>query len=105
MERLLNGVSEHLLHQRTWRVLFDCIRHMDVERALLQKGVHLASICALLRISCDLKGRINLPGDFHMLAVLEKAVLKGLTCGIRFRTTHSENQQLVGTMRKLVSKW
>ena len=41
---------------------FDCIKHMDVERALLQKGVHPASICALLRESCDLKGRINLPG-------------------------------------------
>ena len=40
---------------------FDCIRHMDVERSLLQEGVHLASICALLRESCDLKGRINLP--------------------------------------------
>ena len=41
---------------------FDCIKHMDVECALLQKGVHPASICALLRESCDLKGRINLPG-------------------------------------------
>ena len=41
---------------------FDCIKHMDVERVLLQKGVHPASICALLRESCDLKGRINLPG-------------------------------------------
>ena len=35
---------------------------MDVERALLHKGVHLASICALLRESCDLKGKFNLPG-------------------------------------------
>ena len=42
--------------------VFGCIRHMDVECALLQKGVHLASICALLRESCDLKGRIYLPG-------------------------------------------
>ena len=41
---------------------FDCIKHMDVERALLQKGVHPASICALLRESCDIKRRINLPG-------------------------------------------
>ena len=41
---------------------FACIRHMDIERALLQKGVHPSSICALLRESCDLKGRINLPG-------------------------------------------
>ena len=36
---------------------FDCIKHMDVERALLQKGVHLASICALLRESCDFQGK------------------------------------------------
>ena len=41
---------------------FDCIKHMDVECALLQKGVHPASFCALLRESCDLKGRIYLPG-------------------------------------------
>ena len=41
---------------------FDCIKHMDVERALLRKGLHPGSICALLRESCDLKGRINLPG-------------------------------------------
>ena len=41
---------------------FDCIEHVDIERALLQKGVHPSSICALLRKSCDLKGRINLPG-------------------------------------------
>ena len=41
---------------------FDCIRHVDVERALLQKGVHPSSICALPRESSDLKGRINLLG-------------------------------------------
>ena len=41
---------------------FDCIKHDDVERALLQKGVHPESVCSLLRESRDLKGRINLPG-------------------------------------------
>ena len=41
---------------------FDCIKHDDVERALLQKGVHPESVCSLLRESCDLKGRTNLPG-------------------------------------------
>ena len=41
---------------------FACIRHDDVERALLQKGVHPESVCSLLRESSDLKGRINLPG-------------------------------------------
>ena len=41
---------------------FDCIKHDDVERALLQKGVHPQAVCSLLRESCDLKGRINLLG-------------------------------------------
>ena len=41
---------------------FDCIKHDDVETALLQKGVHPESVCSLLRESCDLKGRLNLPG-------------------------------------------
>ena len=41
---------------------FDCIKLDDVERALLQKGVHPQSACSLLRESCDLKGRINLLG-------------------------------------------
>ena len=45
-----------------WRVPFHCIKHDDVEKALLQKGVHPGSVCSLLRESCDLKGRINLPG-------------------------------------------
>ena len=45
-----------------WRVLFDDIKHDDVEKALLQKGVHPESVCSLLRESSDLKGRINLPG-------------------------------------------
>ena len=38
---------------------FDCVKHDDVERALLQKSVHPESVCSLLRESCDLKGRIN----------------------------------------------
>ena len=41
---------------------FDGIRHEDVEKALLQKGVHPGAVCSLLRESCDLKGRISLPG-------------------------------------------
>ena len=45
-----------------WRVPFDCVKHDDVEKALLQKGVHPQSVCSLLRESCDLKGRNNLPG-------------------------------------------
>ena len=61
MGKLLNGLSEHLLHLRDVESAFVCIKHMDVERALLEKGVHPASICALLRESCDLKGKFNLP--------------------------------------------
>ena len=49
---------------------FDCIKHDDVERGLLQKGVHPESVCSLLRESCDLKGRINLPGASISLALL-----------------------------------
>ena len=41
---------------------FDGIKHDDVEKAVLQKGVHPESVCSLLRESSDLKGRINLPG-------------------------------------------
>ena len=41
---------------------FDCITHEDVEKALLQKGVHPEAVCSLLRESCDLKGKIGLPG-------------------------------------------
>ena len=40
---------------------FDCIRHEDVEKALLQKGVHPGAVCSLLGESCDLKGRKSLP--------------------------------------------
>ena len=41
---------------------FDCIKHDDVEKGLLQKGVHPESVCSLLRESSDLKGRIYLLG-------------------------------------------
>ena len=41
---------------------FDGIKHDDVGKALLQKGVHPEPVCSLLRESSDLKGRINLPG-------------------------------------------
>ena len=41
---------------------FDCIRHDDAEKAVLQKGVHPEAVCSILRESCDLKGRIDLLG-------------------------------------------
>ena len=49
---------------------FDCIKHNDVESALLQKGVHPESVFSLLRESSDLKGRIHLIGALMSLAFL-----------------------------------
>ena len=49
---------------------FDGIKHDDVEKALLQKGVHPESVCSLLLESSDLKGRIHLPGAPMSLAFL-----------------------------------
>ena len=40
----------------------DGIRHEDVEKPFLQKGVQPEAVSSLLRESCDLKGRTNLPG-------------------------------------------
>ena len=42
---------------------------------------------------------------FRMLVVLDKVVLKDLTCGIKFWTLHSENQLLAENLRRLVSNW
>ena len=41
---------------------FDGIKQHDVEKALLQKGVHPESVCSLLRECSDLKCRNNLLG-------------------------------------------
>ena len=49
---------------------FDGIKHCDVEKALLQEGVHPESVYSLLRESSDLKGRINLLGAPMSLAFL-----------------------------------
>ena len=87
---------------------FDGIKHDDVEKALLQKGVHPESVCSLLRESSDLKGRINLLGAqcrllFCMLVVLGREAWKVLTSGIRFWIMHSENLQDAGKRRVWVS--
>ena len=63
----------------------DGIKHDDVEKALLQKGVHPESVCSLLRESSDLKGRINLPGAPMSHAFLyargaRQGSVEGLTC-------------------------
>ena len=42
--------------------VFDGTKYNDVEKALLQKGVHPEAVCSLVRESCDLKGRIDLLG-------------------------------------------
>ena len=88
---------------------FDGIKHDDVEKALLQKGVHPESVCSLLRESSDLKGRISfalvlrcrLP--FCTLVVLVRVARKALICGIRYWTTHSENLQAAGKRREWAS--
>ena len=59
---------------------FDCIKQDDVERGLLQKGVHPESVCSLLRESCDLKGRINLLGAPMSPAILYARAARHGTC-------------------------
>ena len=64
---------------------FDCIRHEDVEKALLQKSVRCGAVCSLQRESCDLKGRkicqvIQLPLIFCMLVVPVRRVWTDQTC-------------------------
>ena len=79
----------------------DGIKHDDVAKALLQKGVHPESVCSLLRESSDLKGRINLP--FCTLVVLVRVAWKALTCGTRYWTTHYANLQVAGNRRESAS--
>ena len=72
---------------------------------LLQKGVHLASIFALLRESCDPKGRINLPGA-PMSSPFPYA--RGARQGsVEWLDMWNQvlDYALRGNMRKLVSKW
>ena len=57
-----NGVFALMMPQMTLRELFDGIRHQDITDALLQKGVHPEVICALLRGSFGLQGKISLFG-------------------------------------------
>ena len=58
---------------------FDGIKHDDVEKALLQKGVHPESC---------------------MLVVVGREAWEALTCGIRYWTAHSENLQVAGKWRE-----
>ena len=80
---------------------FDGIKHDDVVKALLQKGVHPESVCSLLRESSDLKGRINLPG-----APMSPAFL----CARGTRQGSVEgpdmwNQVLDNALREPASRW
>ena len=56
------GVTATLRQVLSKAAEWDGIKHDDVAKALLRKGVHPESVCSLLRESSDLKGRINLPG-------------------------------------------
>ena len=84
---------------------FDCIKHMDVQRALLQKVfiLHRYVLCsenlAISRVELTYQEpQCRLP--FRMLVVLDKVVLKDQTCGIKFWTSHSENLLLDGNLRR-----
>ena len=77
---------------------FDGIKHDDVEKALLQKGVHPESVCSLLR---GVGLRCRLP--FCMLTTLVRVAWKALTCGTRYSTAHSANLQVAGNRRELAS--
>ena len=88
---------------------FDGIKHDDVAKALLQKGVHPESVCSLLRESSVSKVdlicqvlRCRLP--FCMLVVLVREAWKALTCGTRYWTTHHVNLQIAGNRRESASQ-
>ena len=80
---------------------FDCIKHDDVERGLLQKGVHPKSVCSLLRESCDLKGRNNLPDTPMSPAFLyARGARQGSVDGPDMR-----NQVLDNALREPAARW
>ena len=80
---------------------FGGIKHDDVEKALLQKGVHPESVCSLLRESSDLKGRINLPGAPVSLAFLyARGARQGSVEG-----PDMWNQELDNAQREPAGRW
>ena len=80
---------------------FDCIKHDDVEKALLQKGVDPESVCSLLRESSDLKGRINLTGAPMSPAFLyARGARQGSVEG-----PDMWNQVLGNALRESASRW
>ena len=87
---------------------FDCIKHDDVERALLQRVFipNLSALfCANLVISrvelICLALRCLLLSC--MLVGLGREVWRDLTCGTRFWTTHPESLLHVGNRKELAS--
>ena len=80
---------------------FDGIKHGDVAKALLQKGVHPESVCSLLRESSDLKGRINLPGAPMSPAFLyARGARQGSVEGLDMW-----NQVLDSALREPANRW
>ena len=77
-----------------WRA-FDGIKHDDVAKALLQKGVHPESVCSLLRESSDLKGTIGLHG-----APMSPGARQGSVKG-----PDMSNQVLDNALREPASRW
>ena len=90
---------------------FDCIRHMDIERALLQKKEFILApfvpcsenpVISRVELTC-LELQCHLL--FHMIVVLGKGLSKDQTCGIKYWTMLSENRLLDGKLRELASNW
>ena len=80
---------------------FDGIKHDDVEKALLQKGVHPESVCSLLRESSDLKGGVDLLGAPMLPAFLyARGVRQGSVEG-----PDMWNQVLDSALRELAGRW
>ena len=104
------GASELLLHLRMWKVPLTALDTWTLSVPCCKKGfiLHLSVPCpenlVISRVELiDQVHQCRLP--FRMLEVPSKEVLKDLTCGIKFWTKRSENQLLVGNLRRMVSNW
>ena len=86
---------------------FDCIRHDDVEKALLQKGVMFilrqsALVCAnpVTSKAASLCLALRFPLIFCRLVVLVRGVWKDQTCGTMCWIMPSENLLHVGNRKE-----
>ena len=89
---------------------FDGIWHQDITDALLRKGVHPEVVCALMRESFDLQGKISLPAaplssGLEYARGTRQGSVKVQIYGIRYWTMHCVNLQRAGKLRELESGW